>query len=168
MWFNLSDPAVEEALYDSVAMRRFADIGLGSEAGPDETTVCKCRHVLERYGMGKAQLKAVNRYLKENGHDRHLYQGNHLRARSDIVGRKFQNPENGMRCVICRSGETRPGKVTVTLQRGDTLVVKEVPADVCRQCDEYFLDEVTSAQVLAMAEGAVKHHAEVEILRCAV
>lgn len=73
-----------------------------------------------------------------------------------------------MKCVICRSGETQPGKVTVTLQRGDTLVVvKEVPADVCGQCDEYFLDEATSARVLAMAEEAVKHCAEVEILRYA-
>lgn len=73
-----------------------------------------------------------------------------------------------MKCVMCRSGETQPGKVTVTLQRGDTLVVvKEVPADVCRQCDEYFLDEATSARVLAMAEEAVKHRAEVEILRYA-
>jgi IS5 family transposase len=38
-WFNLSDPAVEEALYDSSAMRRFVDIDLGREPVPDETTV---------------------------------------------------------------------------------------------------------------------------------
>ena len=36
-WFNLSDPAVEEALYDSLAMRRFVDIDLGREPVPDET-----------------------------------------------------------------------------------------------------------------------------------
>jgi IS5 family transposase len=42
LWFNLSDPAVEEELYDSVAMRNFAGIDLGVEAAPDETTVCKC------------------------------------------------------------------------------------------------------------------------------
>jgi transposase, IS5 family len=40
-WFNLSDPAVEEALYDSSAMRRFVDIDLGREPVPDETTVCR-------------------------------------------------------------------------------------------------------------------------------
>ena len=40
-WFNLSDPAVEEALYDSHAMRRFVGIDLGREPAPDETTVCK-------------------------------------------------------------------------------------------------------------------------------
>ena len=43
-WFNLSDPAVEEALYDSQAMRRFVDIDLGREPVPDETTVCRFRH----------------------------------------------------------------------------------------------------------------------------
>jgi hypothetical protein len=40
-WFNLSDPAVEESLYDSVSMRQFVGIDLGREAAPDETTVCK-------------------------------------------------------------------------------------------------------------------------------
>src|SRR5450756_3191350 len=45
-WFNLSDPAVEEALYDSVVLRQFAGIDLGQEPVPDETTVCKFRHLL--------------------------------------------------------------------------------------------------------------------------
>jgi IS5 family transposase len=67
LWFNLSDPAVEEALYDSEAMRRFAGIDLGQEAAPDETTVCKFRHLLERNNMGKTLLTAINRYLHENG-----------------------------------------------------------------------------------------------------
>lgn len=66
-WFNLSDPAVEEALYDSVAMRSFVGIDLGSEPAPDETTVCKFRHRLEKHGLGKQIFVAVNRYLKENG-----------------------------------------------------------------------------------------------------
>src|SRR6266705_33036 len=44
-WFNLSDPAVEEALYDSSAMRAFAGIDLGRAPVPDETTVCKFRHL---------------------------------------------------------------------------------------------------------------------------
>jgi transposase, IS5 family len=67
LWFNLSDPAVEEALYDSVAMRSFVGIDLGVEAAPDETTVCKFRHLLERHRLGKTLLTAVNQYLKENG-----------------------------------------------------------------------------------------------------
>ena len=46
-WFNLSDPAVEEALYDSRAMRQFVGIDLGREPVPDETTICKFRHLRE-------------------------------------------------------------------------------------------------------------------------
>ncbi len=45
-WFNLSDPAVEEALYDSRAMRQFVGIDLGREPVPDETTICKFRHLM--------------------------------------------------------------------------------------------------------------------------
>lgn len=66
-WFNLSDPAVEEALYDSAAMRSFVGIDLGVEPAPDETTVCKFRHRLEKHGLGKTIFKAVNTYLKEHG-----------------------------------------------------------------------------------------------------
>jgi IS5 family transposase len=67
LWFNLSDPAVEEALYDSVAMRAFAGIDLGSEGAPDETTVCKFRHLLERNKLGKVLLTAVNDHLHRSG-----------------------------------------------------------------------------------------------------
>ena len=67
LWFNLSDPAVEEALYDSAAMRNFAGIDLGQEAAPDETTVCKFRHLLERNKLGKPLLRRVNEYLARNG-----------------------------------------------------------------------------------------------------
>ena len=66
-WFNLSDPAVEEALYDSAAMRSFAGIDLGREAAPDETTVCKFRHLLERHKLGKQLFVAVNQHLKGQG-----------------------------------------------------------------------------------------------------
>ena len=44
-WFNLSDPAAEEALYDSLSMRRFVDIDLGREPVPDETTILNFRHL---------------------------------------------------------------------------------------------------------------------------
>lgn len=67
LWFNLSDPAVEEALYDSVSMRSFVGIDLGVEGAPDETTVCKFRHLLERHELGKALLKAVNDHLHRSG-----------------------------------------------------------------------------------------------------
>jgi len=65
-WFNLSDPGVEEALSDSRAMEAFAGIDLGREAVPDETTVCKFRHLLERHGLGPKLLHEVNAYLAES------------------------------------------------------------------------------------------------------
>src|SRR6266705_4359416 len=66
-WFNLSDPAVEEALYDSVVMRQFVGIDLGCEPVPDETTVCKFRHLLEEQQLGEQILGQVNRHLQAQG-----------------------------------------------------------------------------------------------------
>jgi transposase, IS5 family len=66
-WFNLSDPAVEEALYDSAVMRQFVGIDLGQEPVPDETTACKFRHLLEEHGLGGEILQAVNLYLESQG-----------------------------------------------------------------------------------------------------
>jgi IS5 family transposase len=66
-WFNLSDPGLEDALYDSLAMRSFVGIDLGLEPAPDETTVCKFRHLLERHGLGKQILAAVNGHLDRHG-----------------------------------------------------------------------------------------------------
>ena len=66
-WFNLSDPAVEEALYDSAVMRQFARIDLGNEPVPDETTVCKFRHLLEQHRLGGQMLETVNLYLQRRG-----------------------------------------------------------------------------------------------------
>lgn len=66
-WFNLSDPAVEESLYDSRAMRAFVGIDLGREPAPDETTVCKFRHLLEANGVGEVLFAAVAEYLQDQG-----------------------------------------------------------------------------------------------------
>lgn len=66
-WFDLSDPAVEDALYDSLTMRCFVGVDLGREPAPDETTVCRFRHLLERHGLGKQMLTAVNAYLARHG-----------------------------------------------------------------------------------------------------
>ena len=66
-WFNLSDPAAEEALYDSPALRRFAGVDLGRAAAPDETTVLNFRHLLERHDLCGAMLDAVNHYLEDRG-----------------------------------------------------------------------------------------------------
>ncbi|MHC4248013.1 MAG: type II toxin-antitoxin system MqsA family antitoxin [Planctomycetota bacterium] len=73
-----------------------------------------------------------------------------------------------MKCTICRHGETKAGTATVTLQRGGTtVVIKDVPADVCENCGEYYLSEPVTRRALAMAEDAARKGAEVEILRFA-
>jgi IS5 family transposase len=66
-WFNLSDPAVEEALYDSRAMRQFVGIDLGREPVPDETTICKFRHLLEAHQLGEQLFALIRTYLAEQG-----------------------------------------------------------------------------------------------------
>lgn len=66
-WFNLSDPAAEEALYDSITMRQFAGIDLGREPAPDETTICRFRHLLEQHDLGARIFEAVHVHLEANG-----------------------------------------------------------------------------------------------------
>jgi transposase, IS5 family len=66
-WFNLSDPAAEEALYDSQALRDFVGIDLGREPVPDETTIGKFRHLMERQHLGDELFQLINDYLQENG-----------------------------------------------------------------------------------------------------
>lgn len=66
-WFNLSDPGVEEALYDSAGMRQFVGIDLGREPVPDETTVCKFRHLLEEYELGERLFERVGEHLQQKG-----------------------------------------------------------------------------------------------------
>ena len=73
-----------------------------------------------------------------------------------------------MQCVICKQGFTHPGEATVTLERGSTtVVIKGVPADICENCGEYYLSEEMTDKVLAMAEEAVEHGAEIEVRRFA-
>jgi transposase, IS5 family len=66
-WFDLSDPGVEEALYDSATMRGFVNIDLGREPAPDETTICKFRHLLERHDLGRRVFEAVHVHLESHG-----------------------------------------------------------------------------------------------------
>jgi len=67
LWFDLSDPAVEEALYDSQAMRSFVGIDLGREPVPDETTVMRFRHLLEEKKLGAKIFEEVGRVLQRRG-----------------------------------------------------------------------------------------------------
>jgi len=66
-WFNLSDPGVEEAFYESATLRRFAGVDLGVAPAPDETTVLRFRHLLEQYDLCGAMLEAVNLHLEAKG-----------------------------------------------------------------------------------------------------
>jgi transposase, IS5 family len=67
LWFNLSDPAVEEALYESASMRQFVGSDLGREPAPDETTVCKFHHLLEKHDLGRKLFERVHEYLEARG-----------------------------------------------------------------------------------------------------
>ncbi len=69
-----------------------------------------------------------------------------------------------MKCVVSKKGETARGKVTITLERGDmTLVIKKVPADICQNCGEEYVDEDTTAQLLKNAEEASQMGVHVDI-----
>ena len=73
-----------------------------------------------------------------------------------------------MKCTICKQGETLPGKTTVVLERGKTtVVIKDVPAEICENCGEYYLTEEMTEKVMKMAEKAVQHNVEIEVLRFA-
>ena len=70
-----------------------------------------------------------------------------------------------MKCVICKHGETAPGQATATFEKAGTVVViRNVPAEVCRECGEYYLDEITSKRVLEQADAAVGRKAVVEVV----
>ena len=66
LFYNLSDPAMEDALYEIESMRRFAGLSL-SGAIPDETTILKFRHLLEKHKLGEALFSLINKYLAKQG-----------------------------------------------------------------------------------------------------
>jgi transposase, IS5 family len=66
-WFAYSDPAMEEALHDIPLLREFAGLDATVEAIPDETTILKFRHLLERHGLAGALLEEINGLLGERG-----------------------------------------------------------------------------------------------------
>jgi IS5 family transposase len=67
-WYSLADEALEDALYDSQALRTFVGIDLGSgEAVPDATTLLHFRHLLERHALTRALFAEVNALLSERG-----------------------------------------------------------------------------------------------------
>jgi YgiT-type zinc finger domain-containing protein len=69
-----------------------------------------------------------------------------------------------MRCLICKQAETQPGVTTLTLEReGLTFVVKNVPAQVCPNCSEAYIDEAVTAQLFSTAEQMSRSGALVDV-----
>src|SRR3990172_9331466 len=64
-WFNLSDPQAEDAIYDSESMRRFAKVELGDDVVPDETTILRFRHLLEKHQLTAVLFDAIRDLLTE-------------------------------------------------------------------------------------------------------
>ena len=69
-----------------------------------------------------------------------------------------------MKCTICKHGETKPGVTTITLEKGNsTIVFKEVPAQICDNCGEKYIDQATTKDLLSKAREIVKNGVEVDI-----
>jgi len=66
-WYDLSDPAMEDALIEVPTMRRFAGIDMISDRIPDETTILTFRHLLEKHDLGQQIFEVVKAHLKANG-----------------------------------------------------------------------------------------------------
>ena len=69
-----------------------------------------------------------------------------------------------MTCVVCKKGKTEKGKATVTLEVGSTtLVVKQVPADVCQNCGEEYVNETVTKELLRQAKEAATGGIQVDV-----
>jgi YgiT-type zinc finger domain-containing protein len=67
-----------------------------------------------------------------------------------------------MNCTVCHHGETKPGTTTITFHReGQTVVVNEVPAEVCENCGEAYVDQDVTARLLQIVADARAAHAQV-------
>jgi IS5 family transposase len=93
-WFNMSDPQAEDCLYDSEAMRKLVGIDLGAEASPDETTICKFRHLIEEKGMAKKIFASVNEHLKAQG----IKIGNETIVDATIITSPSSTKNNNKEC----------------------------------------------------------------------
>src|SRR6266852_5169325 len=65
IWFDLSDPQAEDAIYDSESMRRFAGVELSDDVVPDESTILRFRHLLEKHGLTQAIFDSITGLLEE-------------------------------------------------------------------------------------------------------
>jgi len=71
-----------------------------------------------------------------------------------------------MKCVICKNGTTKKGKVTVTLEKKNAIVViKDVPANVCNNCGHYYLDVNTAKEVSNKANESIKKGSLIDVIK---
>ncbi len=104
-WFNLSDPQAEDAIYDSESMRRFAKVELAEDRVPDESTILRFRHLLEKHRLTEAIFEAVKDLLTEH----HLL----LRAGTIVDATIIAAPSSTKNATRTRDPEmkqTRKGK----------------------------------------------------------
>ncbi len=70
-----------------------------------------------------------------------------------------------MECVICKNGTTNSGLVTYTLERDNVIIVfKNVPAQVCQNCGDFYLTSETAKLLLNLAEKTIDKGVEFEII----
>lgn len=74
-----------------------------------------------------------------------------------------------MECTLCKSGNTEKGNVTVTLEKGETIVlIKNVPAEVCTNCGHYYLSTEMTQLVLEKGKEAYEKGSELEVVKLQV
>ncbi|MDR3168669.1 MAG: IS5 family transposase [Candidatus Peribacteria bacterium] len=66
-WYNLADPAVEDAVYDRISFQKFLDIDIVNDQIPDETTVCRFRKLLNDNELQKIIFDLINQKLEKHG-----------------------------------------------------------------------------------------------------
>lgn len=69
-----------------------------------------------------------------------------------------------MTCVICKNGSTKKGTTAVTFTKNELVIVfRNVPADICQNCGENYLDEDISKNLLSVANEAYKNGVKVDV-----
>jgi len=153
-WFNLSDPAAEDAIYDSESMRRFAGVDLGEDVVPDETTILRFRHLLEKHKLTEGIFAEVRALLEERRlllHSGTIVDATIIAAPSSTKnasetrdpemkqGRKGKNWYFGMKLHI---GTDRRGIVhTVRATNAGAADIKQLPELLHGQEREVFGDQ---------------------------
>jgi len=117
-----------------------------------------------RLVLGWCGQRPIHVVAAESAADNETIISDRLRTRSGPLGAGIRKEKSAMKCVICKNGETRPGKTTVTLERGGvTLATKGVPARICDNCGEAYVDEGITRRLLATAEEALRAGVQVDV-----